>query len=55
MRRINPDRTFKSMNVGIYFGYLTDEEIQNMILACQEELELRSQEHMATPGKVGEV
>lgn len=41
--KINPDRKFLGTRVRLYFKLLTDEDIQDLITACEEELELRSQ------------
>lgn len=46
MKKVSTSRTYKSQNVGIYFAYLSDADIQKLIDACEEELELRSQEEI---------
>lgn len=48
----NPDRVHKGIRVSLYFRLLTDQDIQGLIVACQEELELRSQEHMGAEENV---
>jgi hypothetical protein len=48
MKANNPDRKFTSDRIGLYFKYLSDQDIQEVVVACQEELELRSQEHMTS-------
>jgi hypothetical protein len=51
MKQIHPNRIYKSKHLGIYFAYLTDQDIQDLITACEEELELRSQAEI----RVGDV
>lgn len=47
----NPNRKFVGKRAALYFKHLTDQDIQDLIIACQQELELRSQESIVISDK----
>jgi hypothetical protein len=44
MNQVSSARSFKTDHLRIYFASLTDDDIQRLVAACEEELELRSKE-----------
>lgn len=53
MKPINKARVYKGPRAALYFAYFTDKELQDIIVACQQELELRSQESMVVEEQDG--